>query len=68
MEILSQVEHPGRLNDNNRKLLSKLGAKIREPRFAKDGNELDIVTNYHVRQILILRSEILQALDRSKPI
>jgi uncharacterized membrane protein YgaE (UPF0421/DUF939 family) len=68
MEILSQVEHPGRLNDNNRKLLSKLGAKIREPRFAKDGNELDIVTNYHVRQILILRSELLQALDRSKPI
>jgi len=68
MEILSHVEHPGRLNDNNRQLLSKLGADIRDPRLAEAGNELDMVTNYHVRQILMLRSDLLLALDRSKPI
>lgn len=66
LEILSHVEHPGRLDAENRRLLARCGAEIRDPTLPETGNELDIVTNYHIRQILKLRSELLNALDGNK--
>lgn len=64
MVILSRVERPGRLSEENRRLLAENGANIRDERLSEDGNELDIVTNYHVAQILKLRQELLEALRK----
>lgn len=64
MEILSHVAYPGRLNEQNRRLLAENGAVIRDERLPEAGNELDIVTNYHVTQILTLRQALLDALER----
>ena len=64
MEILSHVEKPGRLNEENRRLLEENGANIRDERLPEAGNELDIITNYHVAQILRLRRELLSALEK----
>ena len=62
MEVLSHMERPGRLNDENRKSLSACGAVIRDDRPLDSVMERDVVTNYHVRQILKLRRELLEAL------
>jgi hypothetical protein len=62
MEVLSRMEQPGRLNDENRRKLEKCGAVIRDQRPLNAVTERDVVTNYHVRQILKLRRELLQAL------
>lgn len=66
MEILSRVGRPGRLNDENRLRLKACGAEIRDTRTAKNPQERDVVTNYHVRQILSLRLELLEALKMLK--
>lgn len=62
MEILSHTGRPGRLNDENRQRLKLCGADIRDKRPCKNPQERDIVTNYHVRQILSLRADILETL------
>ncbi len=62
MEVLSQMEHIGRLNDENRRRLTACGANIRDRRPLDSIMERDVVTNYHVRQILKLRRELLDAL------
>lgn len=62
MEILSRMGRPGRLNDENRRRLKASGAEIRDTRPLKNPQERDVVTNYHVRQILGLRLELLEAL------
>ena len=62
MEILSRMGRPGRLNDENRRRLKASGAEIRDMRPLKNPQERDVVTNYHVRQILGLRLELLEAL------
>lgn len=62
MEILSRIGKPGRLNDENRLRLKNLGADIRDRRNYKNPQERDIVTNYHIRQILTIRQEILETL------
>ena len=64
MEILSRVGRPGRLSDENRQRLKASGAEIRDDRPLKNPQERDIVTNYHVRQILSLRLELLEALRK----
>jgi len=64
MEILSRMERPGRLNDENRKRLEACGANIRDTRPLDSVLERDVVTNYHVRQILTLRRELLDALRK----
>ena len=64
MEILSRVGRPGRLSDENRQRLKASGAQIRDDRPLKNPQERDIVTNYHVRQILSLRLELLEALRK----
>ena len=69
MEVLSRMGHPGRLNDENRQRLKACGANIQDKRPLKNPHERDMVTNYHVRQILHLRVDILDAiklLDKSK--
>lgn len=63
MEIFSRAGRPGRLNDENRMRLKACGADIRDKRPYKNPQERDIVTNYHVRQILTLRREILEAIS-----
>ncbi len=64
MEVLSRMGHPGRLNDENRKSLAACGANIMDQRPLDSVLERDVVTNYHVRQILRLRRELLAALKR----
>lgn len=69
LEVLSRMGHPGRLNDENRLRLKTCGANIRDKRTPKQPQERDMVTNYHIRQILHLRLDILDAialLDKSK--
>lgn len=62
MEILSHMEHPGRLSRENRSRLRSCGANITDSRPLKNPRERDIVINYHVAQILKLRRELLEAL------
>ena len=64
MTVLSQVERIGRLNDENRRRLTACGANIRDQRPLDATLERDVVTNYHVKQILRLRRELLEALKR----
>lgn len=68
LEILSLAGKPGRLNDENRNRLKHAGAKIRDTRPLKNPQERDIVTNYHVRQILQLRQEILDILENKEKV
>lgn len=63
MEVLCRMEPPGCLDQENRQALEACGAVIRDPRTAEEGSEVDLVTNYHVRQILILRRELTEALS-----
>ncbi len=62
MEVLCRMEYPGRLNEENREKLKKYGAEIKDEREIDHIQELDIVTNYHVSQLLILRDELIDAL------
>ena len=64
MEVLSQMERPGRLNEENRRRLIACGADIKDERLLDAVQERDVVTNYHVRQILKLRRELLDVLKR----
>ena len=64
MEVLSRMGKPGRLNDENRLRLKNLGADIRDTRHYKNPQERDMVTNYHIRQILTLRQDLLDILNR----
>ena len=64
MEVLSQMGRPGRLDGENRRRLMACGANIRDQRPLDSVLERDVVTNYHVRQILKLRRELLDALKQ----
>ena len=66
MEVLSSMGRPGRLNDESRRRLEAAGAEIRDTRPLDSVTERDVVTNYHVTQILRLRRELLDALPRAK--
>lgn len=63
MEVLSRMEEPGILNEENRQMLLQCGADIRDQRPLELFQEVDVVVNYHVRQILILRQELMDALN-----
>lgn len=64
MDVLCALEHPGRLNEANRHRLSACGAQIRDTRSLDSVTERDVITNYHVSQILILRHELLNVLKK----
>ncbi|MGN1313867.1 MAG: aromatic acid exporter family protein [Lachnospiraceae bacterium] len=62
MEVLCTMESPGRLSEENRRRLEDSGADIRDMRNLDTKGEICIVTNYHVKRILELRQELLEAL------
>jgi len=62
MEVLHQMEHPGRLDVDIRKRLEESGADIRDERRIDKINEVDIITNYHVAKILDLRQELIETI------
>lgn len=62
MEVLCRIGRPGRLTEDNRRRLESCGAHIRDTRQLDAITERDVVTNYHVSQILTLRRELLSAL------
>lgn len=65
IEVLSRMETPGRLNPENRQALQDLDAEIAPVTEDAPQQEKDIVTNYHVRQILAIRQELLAALRKT---
>lgn len=65
MEVLSQMGYPGRLSDENRQALVECGANIQDLRPLTDPTERDVVMNYHIRQMLQLRQELLDALKET---
>ena len=64
MNILRDMEHLGRLNDESRRKLAECGANITDRRELVERTERDIVTNYHVQQILKIRAELLEAMKQ----
>lgn len=62
LEILSSLPFPGILNPYNKERLERNGANPKDQRVLDEPSELDIVTNYHVRQVLNLRRELINAL------
>ncbi len=62
LELLSELSFPGVLNPYNRERLERNGAKIKDQRVLSDPTELDVVTNFHVSQVLNLRRELINAL------
>jgi uncharacterized membrane protein YgaE (UPF0421/DUF939 family) len=64
--VLSRAEKPGILNEESRRLLQDCGAEIRDQRTLTDPTELDMVTNYHIRKILLLRDDLLNELESWK--
>ncbi len=60
MEVLSQMENPGRLDPEIRIRLEESGAEIRDRRRIIRYEEEDIITNYHVGKILDLRDELFE--------
>lgn len=64
MEVLCRMERPGRLNSKNRSLLETCGANIGDKRVIDSANDTDIITNYHVAELLTLRQELLETLRR----
>ena len=66
MEVLSQMGRPGRLSEENRQALERCGAVIRDQRPLDSVMERDVVMNYHIRQVLRLRRELLEALKKTE--
>ncbi len=64
LAVLGHMEAPGRLSEENRRRLAASGADIRDRRVLDSVMELDVVTNFHVAQILTLRRELLEELGR----
>lgn len=64
MEVLCHLQEPGILNGENRQMIADCGAKVRDTRNAEGMRQIDIVTNYHVEQILTLRQQLLDALKK----
>lgn len=65
MEVLSQMKQIGRLDAGLRKRLTDAGAEIRDKREIAVYDETDIITNYHVEQILNLREELIKEIEES---
>lgn len=64
LEALARIEAPGRLSEENRQRLEACGITVRDRRTAEEGNRMDVVTNYHVEQVLILRRAIRDELGK----
>lgn len=66
LEVLSQMGSPGCLSEENRKALEESGATILDERCLHEPTERDIVMNYHIRHVLKLREELLDALKKAE--
>ena len=66
LEVLSQMGRPGRLSEENRLALEKCGANIKDERTLDSVMERDVVMNYHIRQVLRLRRELLETLKKTE--
>lgn len=64
MEVLCRMDYPGRLTDETRELLKDNGANIEDKRVIDRVEELDIVTNYHVKMLLETRQELISVLKK----
>lgn len=63
MEVLHHMKAPGRLDPDIRKRLEENGADIRDHRIIVRYEEEDIITNYHVGQILDLRDKLMETIQ-----
>ncbi len=63
MEVLCRMGCPGRLDEESRKRLKDSGAQIKDDRVLDEVQEIDVITNYHVKQILLLRQELIETLE-----
>lgn len=63
LEVLAQLDRPGRLSEENRRRLTACGAKVEDRRALDSVMEKDVVTNFHVSKILTIRRELLDALS-----
>lgn len=64
MEVLSRMDAPGTLSEENCRLLRECGANVSQQGSTQITQERDVVINYHVRQILKLRTELLEVLEK----
>lgn len=64
MEVLCRMGKPGILNAENHKRLHQSGAVIRDQRLFHVPQERDVITNYHISQLLTLRQELLDVLKK----
>ncbi len=62
LEVLTQMGQPGCLSEDNRSALLSAGADIQDKRTSLQMTPQDVVTNYHVGQILSIRAELLEVL------
>ena len=65
-QLLARMDSPGHLSQETYDRLIEAGADIRDLPHIGEFDERDIVINYHVKQILTLRRELLDALSREK--
>lgn len=63
VQILRNIEHPGRLNQDNRAALQALGATITPESSENRFSIKDLVVNYHVARVLELRDELKKELE-----
>jgi uncharacterized membrane protein YgaE (UPF0421/DUF939 family) len=64
MEVLVRMESRGRLHEENLQHLKACGLHLPNTRGIDSMQEIDVITNYHVEQILILRQELLEYLGQ----
>lgn len=64
LEVLCLLEQPGILNEENRARLRECGANIRDERKLALLSEADVLSNYHVAQVLRSRQALLEALKK----
>ena len=65
MEVLHHMKTPGRLDPDIRRRLEENGADIRDRRIIVRYEEEDIITNYHVGQILDLRDQLMETINKA---
>lgn len=64
MDVLCAMGSPGRLNEENYALLIECGVSVADRCVANIQTDKDIVTNYHISQILSIRQELLDVLEK----
>ena len=66
LETLRNMEHMGCLNEENRRALGALGARVGQKCPDRPPSEEDTVVNYHVARVLQLREELKENLAEQR--